>query len=110
MPNYVPSNTEWIDYVFYGAEEDKVYRVLVSSGSYNPETDVTVIAENKLSLSGAMGNDYQNASISFTFQAYAIGAGSFVFTNETTNEEKCDEIVAAIYETHKTFLNINVNQ
>ena len=110
------SNQTWIDYVFYGQEEDKTYRCLVSTVSFSPtaenENGIVVIAEDKLSLAGAMGNEYQNTSISFTFQAYAIGSATFngQFTTSTAKAEKCEKIVRTIYESQsKKFLNINVN-
>ena len=74
------------------------------------DTKITVIAENQLSLSGAMGNDYQGAHISFTFQAFAIAEASFdrVFTAETTKAQKAEEITRAVYESQGcTFLSFN---
>ena len=83
------SNTDWIDYVFNAPQENKVYRCLVSMVAFEKETDVTVIGENRLSLSGSMGNEYQNASISFTFQAYAIGSNTWNFDPNITSQTKC---------------------
>lgn len=110
------SNQTWIDYVFEAAEESKIYRCLVSTVSFSPtsETDngIVVIGKDKLSLAGAMGNEYQNTSISFTFQAYAIGSATFdgQFTTTTSKAEKCEKIVSTIYEAQDNkFLNINVN-
>ena len=54
---------------------------------------------------------YQNTSISFTFQAYAIAKASFdsQFTDTTTAAERCETIVSAIYASQgNKFLNINV--
>lgn len=109
------SNTNWIDYVFNGEEESKLYRCLVSTISFEPTAEnddgIVVIGENKLALAGAMGNEYQNTSISFTFQAYAIGSETnFGWAANPTDTERCERIVSAIYEAQShTFLNINVN-
>ncbi|MBQ9795411.1 MAG: hypothetical protein IJW36_00420 [Clostridia bacterium] len=110
------SNQTWIDFVFNGEQEGKLYRCLVSMVSFSPtaetENGIVVIGENKLSLAGSMGNEYQNTSISFTFQAYAIGAGSFTdeFAKNPTKAEKCQSIVSKIYESQSyTFLNVSVN-
>ena len=122
---YVDSD-KWIDYVFHAEQEDtsyedadgeivhvkKMYRCLVSMVGFAKEEDVTVIGENKLSLAAAMGDEYQSASISFTFQAYAIGDQTFngQFNEDTTKEAKCEAIVSAIYESQNyKFLNIKVN-
>lgn len=111
------NNKNWIDYVFNAEEESKVYRCLVSMVDFAPTgtsgNGITVIAENKLSLSSEMGNDYQKTSISFTFQAYAIGSASFngQFTASTTIAQKCETIVSAIYDSQNhTFLNIDVTK
>ena len=109
-------NEEWVDYVFNPGNGGRVYRCLVSMVDFAPtqsgDDGITVIAENKLSLSGAMGNDYQNASISFTFQAYAIGSATDFGIEE--GESKlgiCEKIVGAIYENQdEVFLNINVTR
>ena len=110
----------WVDYVFDAPEEDTQYRVLVSMKAFEPtvfdkegkpiDKQITVIAENQLSLSGAMGNDYQGANISFTFQAFAIAKASFdrVFTAETTKAQKAEEITRGIYESQGCkFLSFN---
>ena len=108
-------NRDWIDYVFNGEAEGKIYRCLVSTASYEPATDaerdIEVIGANKLSLAGAMGNEYQNTSISFTFQAYAIGSETdFGWGQNPSKQERCEKIVNAIYMSQSsTFLNINVN-
>ncbi len=109
-------NTDWVDYVFNPAEGDVVYRCLVSMVDFEPtqsgDNGITVIGENKLSLAGAMGNDYQNASISFTFQAYAIGSATdFGIEEGEEISGICEKIVSAIYESQdKVFLNINVTK
>lgn len=108
------SNPTWIDYVFK-ADENKTYRCLVSTTSFAPtaenENGITVIDSNRLSLAGAMGNEYQNTSISFTFQAYAIGSETdFGITSSTTPADRCQKIVSTIYEAQDyNFLNISVN-
>lgn len=109
------SNPTWIDYVYNAEEEGKIYRCLVSTVSFSPTAEndngIVVIGEDKLSLAGEMGNEYQNTSISFTFQAYAIGsATNFGWSSSPTKAEKCEKIVSAIYESQGyKFLNINVN-
>ena len=110
-------NFTWIDYVYSGEEEQRTYRCLVSAVAFDPTNEndngIVVIGENKLSLAGEMGNEYQNTSISFTFQAYAIGSATFSgqFTSNTTPAERCEMIVDAIYEAQDNkFLNINVTQ
>lgn len=93
-------NTNWIDYVFYGEEENKYYRCLVSTKSYGKTTDdpITVIGENAMSLSGCMGNTYQGTNITLTFQAYAIGSATNLgLTPSSTKAERCEAIVGAIY-------------
>lgn len=110
------SNTTWLDYVYNGEQEGKLYRCLVSMVSFDPteesENGIIVIEEDKLSLSGSMGNEYQNTSIAFTFQAYAIGSDTFSgqFTNSTTKQARCEAIIDAIYEEQgHSFLNVSVN-
>ena len=108
------SNPNWVDYVFNGVEEGKTYRCLVSMIDFAPTNEsnngIEVIGKNKLALSGEMGNEYQKTSISFTFQAYAIGSATNLGFNPENKAEKCEKIVRAIYESQgKTFLNINVN-
>jgi len=122
------SNREWIDYVFEADPNDenardavllsdetqtkKVYRCLVSTGDYAPVDasgePITVIGENKMSLSGDMGNDYQSTSIVFTFQAYAISSNiDFGLTAQSTKADRCEAIVNAIYFSQgKTFFNL----
>lgn len=94
-------NKDWIDYVFYGEQEDKYYRCLVSTKSYGEtavDNPIVVIGEDKMSLSGYMSNAYQNTNITLTFQAYAIASDSgFQFNKNTTKTEKCEEIVDKIY-------------
>ena len=87
---------------------------MINSTSFAPtqtnENGITVIGENRLSLAGAMGNEFQNTSISFTFQAYAIGAETdFNLSANPTAEERCGKIVSAIHSSQGTFLNISVN-
>ncbi len=106
-------NSDWVDYVFRARDDDPqarrvyveseqkycgAYRCLVSMVTFPKGEDVTVIAQDQLSLAGAMGNEYQNASISFTFQAYAIGAETdFGFEAEETIPGKCEKIVSTMY-------------
>lgn len=108
------TNSNWVDYVFKGEEENKIYRCLVSMVDFAPSNEtnngIEVIGKDRLALSGAMGNEYQQTSISFTFQAYAIGSNSGFTFNAENKAEKCEQIVRAIYSSQgHTFLNINVN-
>ena len=115
---------DWVDYVFVANEDDeqagnayveesktycKAYRCLVSLKSIPAETDVEIIAKDQLSLASAMGNEYQETTISFTFQAYAIGSelNDFKFPEGTTTQQKCQKIVEVMYasQAHK-FLDI----
>ena len=109
---YEGNDKQWIDYVFE-TESGEKYRCLVSTVSFKPTSKdgegITVIKEDKLMLAKAMNNDYQSTSISFTFQAYAIGAASFTNDeiNETTSmENRCQKIVSAIYDYQGQFLKI----
>lgn len=117
--SYSGNNKDWIDYLFVYENADSTltkYRCLVSTKSYgkgNEESQtIEVIGENRLKLHHLMGDDYQQTSISFAFQAYAIGAddSTFNFTSETTKEERCNKIVTAIYESVEyKFLDATVN-
>ena len=110
-------NNDWIDYVFTSSAsgETKTYRCLVSTKAYAPTAageTITVIGNNKLSLSTDMGKEYMETNISFVFQAYAIGSQSFTgdnsVTENTSAKDRCNRIVSAIYEAHgNKFLNIN---
>ena len=102
-------NYDWYDFVFYGEREDKYYRCMVSrksipkyveddKGGKNKDNMITVIGENKLSLHKYMGSEYEDSTLSFKFQAYAIGAETgFGITENDTNLEKCNKIVTDIY-------------
>jgi len=96
------SDTPWVDYVFDASAveggEDKVYRCLVFTGMIEKEEDKTVIGKDELALHHTMGNSYQQATISMTFQAFAIASSSFTFSNSDTRATKSRAIVRAIYE------------
>lgn len=116
------TNLKYIDYVFESREDDpnaqdvylesgnkKAYRCLVSMVPVEGNVDEEVIEDGQLALSPALGDEYQNSMISFTFQAYAIASASFnsEFTAQTTNAEKCERIVSEIYKSQdQIFLNI----
>ena len=106
-------NYQWIDYVFNAEQEGRYYRCLVSTVDFPPTGEdgdpIVVIDENKLSLSGDMGNDYQETGLTFTFQAYAIASATFDsdFNFETSKLERCESIVSKIYYTQGyKFLNV----
>ena len=98
-------NEDWDDFVFYGERENKYYRCLVSTKPIAKHSDtnrsnaVTVIGENKLSLHKLMGSEYVDSTLSFTFQAYAVGAATdFGITNEDTGFDRCQKVVSFVYE------------
>ena len=97
-------NYDWYDFVFYGEREDKYYRCMVSRKSIPKSTKgstsnrITVIGENKLSLHKFMGSEYEDSTLSFKFQAYAIGAETnFGIDKDDSNLERCNKIVNEIY-------------
>ena len=117
-----PTRTEWIDFVYKAHDDDdnakdvtlstgetcKAYRCLVSKVSFARTTNepIVVIPRNGLSLSGAMGNEFQRSTITFTLQAYAIAAATdFGFVENETREGRCNKIIDLIYESQEfTFL------
>ncbi len=123
-PNYSSnlgvSVTSWVDFVFEADIDDpqakwahvegqqpcKAYRCLVSMVSVL--TNVVVIDQDQLALAGEMGNQYQSSTISFTFQAYAIGAETdFGLLDGDTTADKCQKIVSVMYEAQgRRFLDI----
>ncbi len=119
-----PTRTEWIDFVYKAKDTDenatkvvvkkatettpeesfRAYRCLVSKVEFAKTTneDIVVIPENGLSLSGAMGNEFQRSTIKFTLQAYAIAAATdFGFAENETREGRCNKIIDLIYESQK---------
>ena len=115
-------NEDWVDYVFKAEDTDvnaqeikldkegtqtcRGYRCIVSRRKWSPSNEndkstwIKVIGAGELALAGAMGNDYQGTTISFTLQAYSIGASSFAGTNSLTGKtlpEQCETIVSAVY-------------
>ena len=96
------SGSEWADYVFMSDKSGSIniMRCLVTIIPQN-KSEITVIGSNGLKLHKDMNNDYQNCDICFTFHAYAIGSSGFQFSDTTTNAEKCEQIVSAIYEAYE---------
>lgn len=96
------SDSPWVDYVFDASDveggEDKAYRCLVYTSPIEKEEDKTVIGKDDLALHHSMGNSYQQATISMTFQAFAIASSSFTFASNESRANKSREIVKAIYE------------
>lgn len=107
-------NSEWTDYIYVHEFNDgttKTYRCLISAEAYtkgdNDVQKIEVIPENHLKLSRDMGNEYQEATISFIFQAFAIGTSTVDedLTNKydlelgrsPTKLEKCKMIIEDIY-------------
>lgn len=124
-------NTDWVDYVFtythdQGTPDDTTddttvsYRCLVCTKKFDApakgtQNRIEVIAKDSLGLHKDMDNDYQTAELTFTFQAYVIGAGEG-FVSEINGygddvEKKCETIVTRTYESQDfTFLNVTANQ
>lgn len=116
--------TDWVDYVFtYTNPETEVttsYRTLVCTKPFTAPSAgaverIEVIGKDSLGLHRDMDNNYQSAELTFTFQAYVIGAGEgFVaeidgYGNDV--EKKCETIVSRTYESQDyTFLNINTEE
>ncbi len=107
-------NYDWYDFVFEAKAENKYYRCLVSRKSIPKYTEsnkkvVTVIGENKFSLHKKMGSEYKQSTLSFKFQAYAIGASTnFGISSSDTPLEKCNKIVKEVYASQgNVFLKFN---
>ena len=116
----IGNNGKWYDYLYKCKDaeggviqddgQDRQFRVLISTSEIPACAEenskvgevITVIGENCLQLSKFMGNEFQGKNISFTFQAYAIGSGEgvFNFTNETTQDEKSEDIMNKIHEAY----------
>ena len=105
------AGNRWTDFVFdtrdyveyatdnYAGNDNYIIRSFVTTEPVgSDEGMVTVIGPGDLKLHWQVGNEYQNKSISFTFQAHAIGAGTFDFTSKTPKKEKCAQILKAIYQ------------
>jgi len=109
IQRYVDGQT-WVDYVFTSdrSGEEKSYRVLMSTQKWDKETDIEVIGKNKLKISKYVNNDYQDTTISFTFQAYAIGVATFNFEGVQKISTMCNTIANAVYESENyRFLQAN---
>ncbi len=96
-------NEDWYDFVFWGEAENKYYRCMVSRRGIpkkdNKNNAVVVIKENKLSLHRYMGPEYVDSTLSFRFQAYAVGAATdFNILETDSNLVKCDKIVNFVYD------------
>ncbi len=93
----------WVDYLFVNHDGSVRVRCLVTknpvAGVENAEQvdQITVIAEDKLRIPTYWGNGYMGMNISFAFQAFAIGADTFSFNEETALNDRCAQIVSAIY-------------
>lgn len=106
-------NVQWTNFVFdttnypeYKTDEtdandnDYIVRCLVSTEPVTENIkEAIVIAKDELKLHKDVGNEFQSSELAFTFQAHAIGSESFQFGQNTTNNQKCDEILKAIYKT-----------
>lgn len=115
----VDNNGVWHDYLYTAKDKDGNvkkdeggndirYRCLITTAEVPADTTgkghtVTVIGENKLRLPTSWGNSFQSMKISFKFQAFAIASASFdgEFTNTTTQDEKSEMIMQAIYKSYE---------
>ena len=100
----IDEDSIWYDYLFVAEDrdgEEARFRCLITTTpQYSTEHNqlITVIEENALKIPTTWGNEFQNKQISFLFQAYAIGANAFSFTDEDTIDDRCETIMSAIYE------------
>ena len=97
-------NYDWFDFVFKAERENKYYRCMVSRKSIQKHVKgskpsmITVIGEDKLSLHRKMGSEYVDSTLSFKFQAYAVGAATdFGILDSDSNLQKCDKMVSFVY-------------
>ena len=108
----IDDDSLWYDYLFVtsnGDGEEVRYRCLITkTARLATETNeyITVIEENALSIPSSWGNEFQNMQISFLFQAFAIGAGTFNFSSEDSLDDRCQEIMSAIYKAYEGKINI----
>ena len=98
---YTGTNPDWIDFIFVSPTNGKAYRCLISTKSYVKTTDekqeIEVIGTNQFRIHGDVGNEYQQAKVSMSFQAFAINSSSFNFAVVQTAEQ-CDLVMNAIYQ------------
>lgn len=121
--------TKWVDYVFTYVndkdtedptdDEEFNYRCLVCLEKQNAPAEgqvnkIPVIAKDTLGLHQDMDNNYQTSSLTFTFQAYVIGAGNQLVEEinaMTSVEAKCYKIVSETYKSQDfTFLNVSATR
>lgn len=124
-PNHYSTDYIWTDYVFHTTDggHPAKYRALVSTTifpAYDPTVEfkgTEVIKDGRLKLHALTGNEFQSASITLTFQAFAIGADSLTqFINPIVNNadltdmekeaQKCQIILEKI-QISNTFFSIN---
>ena len=101
--SYVGEDEDWVDYLYTSEKTGEQYRCFVSMVKYDKGNEdvetITVIGKDDLKFSRYVGNEYKSTSISFKFQAYAIGSESFGRDiSEDPVADKCKTIVDAIYE------------
>ncbi len=139
----VRRHTKWVDYVFTYTDpnvpnaEPQIYRCLVllekQAASTGTPNKIEVIGRDQLKLHSDLDNDFQNSALSFTFQAYVIGASEDIIdTVESTvknpdgsvatypdgspkykysTEERCLAIVENTFRTQNyKFLNVEVDE
>ena len=87
-------------------EQPLTIRAMVTTTPQSAQ-EITVVEANELRTDRLLGNEFQNCKLDFSFKAYAISANSFEYFNESTPvEQKCQDIIDAIYESHFYELNI----
>lgn len=105
VPLIKGASNDWYDYTYVQEANgtQNVYRCLIT---LNPQPDeykeITVIAENQLRLHESVGDEFQETSINFLFQAYAISSESLDewIDENTSNNDKCKIIMDAISESY----------
>lgn len=96
-------NDDWTDYLFVNEESQVRRRCLICTApqkgveTASKANKIVVIKENTLRIPVTWGNGYQEKEIVFSFQAFTVAEKSFSFGLDTTREEKCSQIMNAIY-------------
>lgn len=104
-PNSSVNKSSFIDYVFTTSNDGvtRQYRCMVSlyahQFSVTGSNQIKVIEENIMGLSLDIGNEYQETTMSFQFQAYAIVADPTkkVFNTKDPIATQCQDLVNEIY-------------
>ena len=95
--------SEWEDFLFVSYDGSVRTRCLITKQPVAPATsrddpnEVEVIGKDMLKVPTTWRENYMDMTISFAFQAFAIGADTFQFTEDDTTQTKYNKIVSAIY-------------